>query len=234
MKVFKSKTGPVREQPFFKQQEIEDICISELQKLNFLPKKPEPIRIDRFIEKRFNITPRYEDLNDGILGFTKFGSNGVEEIYIAKSLEMEGTEVSDRRVRTTLAHEAGHGLLHSYIFALGKGVPSLFNNEQPDEPKILCREVVGTPSISRRYDGRWWEYQANKMMASLLLPLPLVHEVVKEFLEAKGFFGGGILSEVRRAEAESKLAEIFNVNPIVARLRLQELYPLTNSKQLSL
>ncbi|MBP7898481.1 ImmA/IrrE family metallo-endopeptidase [Candidatus Gracilibacteria bacterium] len=234
MKNLRTSIGPVRERPFFKSQEIEEICLSELKKTDLLPEEPQPIRIDRFIENRFKISPTYEDIGDGILGFTKFGTNGVEEIYVARSLDEEGTDTSNRRIRSTLAHEAGHGLLHAYIFALGAGNPSLFNNEQPTEPKILCREVVGTPSAVRRYDGRWWEYQANKAMAALLLPKPLVQKVVRSFLEARGLLGGEVLSDDKRQEAVRKVSEIFDVNPIVAKFRLEEMYPLTESKQLSL
>lgn len=234
MKNFRAKTGPFAEQPFFKPEEIEETCLNELKKLDLLPVEPSPIRIERFIEKKFGVSEQYEELEEGILGFTKFGKKGVEEIYVARSLDDEGTNVSRRRIRTTLAHEVGHGLLHSQLFALGVGRPTLFNNEQPDEPKILCREVIGTSSRSSKYDGRWWEYQANKAMAALLLPRPLVQEAMKDFLETRGLLGGEVLTDTKREKAIFKISEIFDVNPIVARFRIADLYPLTSSKQLSL
>jgi hypothetical protein len=86
--------------------------MDELIAAEILPNNPEPIRIDRFIEKKFGISAEYEDLGDGILGMTQFGSKGVARIIVARSLDEEGTEVAARQIRTTLAHEAGHGLLH--------------------------------------------------------------------------------------------------------------------------
>jgi len=234
MKNIRSKSGPTKQKPFFKSEEIEEICTSELKKFNLFPSKPEPIRIERFIEKKFGVTPIYVDVDPGILGFTKFGTKGVQEIYIAKSLDDEGSQISSRRIRTTLAHEAGHGLLHSHIFALGKGNPGLFNDEQPDEPKILCREVIGTQSINKKYDGRWWEYQANKAMAALLLPKALVYEAMRPYMEKRGLLGGEVLDESKRNEAISFLSDIFDINPIVVRYRLEDLFPLTNSLQMSL
>lgn len=234
MKTFSPKNNPTIQRPFFRQEEIEELCLAELKKADLLPAKPEPIRIDRFIEIKFGISPIYEDLEDGILGFTKFGKNGVEKVYVTSSLDEEGTVVAERRVRTTLAHEAGHGLLHAHLFVLGKGIPTLFNNEQPDEPTILCREVASIPTSSNKYDGRWWEYQANKAMGCLLLPKPLVEIAIAKFFKSEGLLGAKKLGLYEREEAVTELSEIFDVNPIVARLRLEELYPLTDLLQRSL
>src|SRR5215469_3466455 len=119
MKNFRSKSGPFREQPYYALSEIEAICTDELQKLSLLPLEPSPIRIDRFVEKRFQVQPRYENLPRGLLGFTRFGPKGVEEVVVSKALDDEGTQSAERRLRTTLAHESGHGLLHAHLFALG-------------------------------------------------------------------------------------------------------------------
>jgi hypothetical protein len=141
MRTYRSKAGPFAEQPFYEPFEIESICVDELQKLNLYPSDPAPIRIDRFIEKRFGVAPTYEDLPHGLLGFTLFGEKGVEKIVVAKSLDDEGTRPAERRLRTTLAHEAGHGLLHAHLFVLGSRPDSLFGDGLAhDAQKILCRE----------------------------------------------------------------------------------------------
>jgi len=114
MKNLRAKSGPFSERIYYPDQEIESICSDELAKVGLLPAEPSPIRIDRFIEKRFQVTPSYEDLVDGVLGLTRFGSRGVHEVVISKVLETERTQVAERRIRSTLAHEAGHGLLHAH------------------------------------------------------------------------------------------------------------------------
>jgi len=101
MKTFRAKTGPFAERPFYEAAEIESICAEELQKLKLYPSDPAPIRIDRFIEKRFGIQPTYEDLPKGLLGFTRFGAKGVAEIVVAKVLDEEGTVTAERRLRST-------------------------------------------------------------------------------------------------------------------------------------
>ncbi len=231
MKNVRAQNGPVKTKPYFKKGEIESICLDELKKLDLLPSEPAPIRIDRFIEKKFGITHDYQDMPDGILGYTRFGRNGVEEIHIARSLDEEGTNSSSRRVRTTLAHEAGHGLLHAYLFALGKGNKKLFDDTQTDEPKILCRDIVGSQEGTTKYSGQWWEYQANKAMVGLLLPKVLVQKLMNQFLGTTGLFGVEVLSPEQRSEAIKKISDTFDVNPIVAKFYLQEMYPLTEAQK---
>jgi len=237
MKTFRAKTGPFTEQPFYKPAEVESICTEELQKLKLYPSDPAPIRIDRFIEKRFGVQPMYEDLPKGILGFTRFGTKGVAEIVVAKALDEEGTIPAERRLRTTLAHEGGHGLLHAHLFAFGTRPDSLFGDGlASDAPKILCRDegVSGIVLAKKKPPYRWWEFQANQAMGALLLPKALVEKAVASILVSQGVLGLPTLLSNRREQAVRLLAETFNVNPIVARIRVDALYPVAAAKQLTL
>jgi hypothetical protein len=228
MKTFRSKSGPFAERPHFEPSEIDRICIDELRKLNLLPQSPLAIRIDRFVEKRFGTAPVYEDLPDGVLGFTQFGKKGVEAIVISAALDAERGKVAERRVRSTLAHEAGHGLLHAYLFALDEKPQHLFDADSQADHKILCRDVQGQGEEQkpRAYDGRWWEFQANRAIGGLLCPIPLVQLAIVPYLVASGSLGAVALDESRRDVAIRNLADIFDVNPIVAKIRLNEIYPL--------
>ncbi len=219
--------------PYFKPSQIDQTCADELRKADLLPSAPAAVRIDRFIEKRFGVSPQYEDLPHGVLGFTKFNKNGVEAIVISAALDAQGGKVAQRRVRTTLAHEAGHGLLHAYLFALDDKPLHLFDKESHTEHQILCRDVPDEEQKPRRYDGRWWEFQANRAMGGLLCPRALVHEAIRPFLVPSGMLGVEILDEKRREEAIRTLADIFDVNPVVARIRTNELYP-AETRQLRL
>ena len=238
MKNFPTQTGSFMEKPFFKPEDFERICQDELEQHGLLPPDPAPVRIDRFVEKRFNIQPSYEDLPVGLLGFTLFGPDGVEEIVVSKALDEEGTQSAERRLRTTLAHESGHGLLHAHLFALGTRPDSLFGDAFDDRaPKILCRSggVAGseTPSMRRpRY--QWWEYQANQAMGVLLLPKALVQTALATFLVPQGVLGMPVLPGNRRDGAIRLLADTFDVNPVVARLRLEAMFPVVAEGQLTL
>jgi len=223
MKPFLS--GPSSKQPYFTPSQIEQICCDELRKEGLFPDAPEAIRIDRFIEKRFRVSPQYEDLPAGVLGFTRFGKSGVKAVVISAALDGEGGKVAERRVRTTMAHEAGHGLLHAHLFALDEIPLHLFDKDSHSGDQILCRDVQGEELKASRYDGRWWEFQANRAMGGLLCPRPLVQEAMKPFLTPAGLLGIEVLDEKHREESVRRLADIFDVNPVVARIRVNELFP---------
>lgn len=223
------------EQPFFTDAEIDRIGVEELMGVNLLPSRPEPIRIERFVEKRFGLSRvSYEDLPASVLGYTEFGSNGVQAVFVSRSLSEEGSRVAERRVNSTLAHEAGHGLLHAYLFMLDSFPTGLFENDKDVTPaKILCRD---DPPVAKRstYDGRWWEYQANRMIGALLLPKPLALAALEPYLSPVGQLGVPTLSDTRRGIAARKLAELFDVNTPVAEIRLAGLCPRSSVDQLTL
>lgn len=232
MNVYRTHKGPFKERPYFKDQEIETICADELKSVGLFPATPSPIRIDRFIEKRFGVVPSYEDLGKGILGLTRFGKNGVEEIIVSKFLEETESIVAERRIRTTLAHEGGHGIFHAHLFVLGAEEKPLFGDfSDPVAPKVLCRDEG---EASTTYNGQWWEYQANRAIGALLLPKTLVEEALDAFLAPAGMMGLKVFDEARFEEAVSLLVDIFNVNPVVARIRIRQVFPAPTPGQLTL
>ncbi|MBI4838575.1 MAG: hypothetical protein HY806_05425 [Nitrospirae bacterium] len=238
MRTYRTTSSPFTEKPFYTPDEVEQICVDSLQSVNLLPSEPQPIRIERFIEKQFKIYPTYEDLPEGVLGCIAFTTNGVKGIIISKSLSEEANKIAERRINTTLAHEAGHALLHTHLFVLGQKPESLFgNNVDSRKPKILCRNdaIQGIRSYKEiRYDGRWWEYQANFAIGPLLLPRSLIMISLEPFLVKMGMLEIPILNRGRQEEAVKTVAETFDVNPIVAKIRLDMLFPPSKDGQLTL
>jgi hypothetical protein len=238
MKTYRATSGPFAERTFFSPEEIDNICADELRKVGLFPQDPKPVRIDRFIEKRFGIVHKYADLPEDILGCAKFGSKGVQEIVISNSLVEENSKASERRVNSTLAHESGHGLLHAYLFALAKPSQGLFQ-EGLDfvEQRILCRKdtVDGILEHPKRNRGtQWWEIQANMAIGGLLLPRDLVLNALEPYLVEQGSLGAKVLDFARKESAARHLAEVFDVNPIVAKIRIEGMFPANYEKQLSL
>jgi hypothetical protein len=214
-------SGPFPFQLYFEDLgEIDEICFEALKRQSLLPSSPAPIRIERFVEKEFKTALRYEDLGPDNLGCIVFNPSGaVEAIVISRFLEEQNTIPARRRARSTVAHEAGHGLLHGSLFIDGN-FPDLGENQR----RILCRSediLVETP---RSYRGRWWEFQANQAIGSLLLPRLLVNA----FLDQSGIepdsSGNRTLSPAQRESLAKKAAVVFDVNPIVARIRLDSFF----------
>jgi hypothetical protein len=222
MRKVPTPSGPFAFQLYFDDLgEIDEICLEALKSQSLLPSKPAPVRIERFVEKQFRTPLRYEDLGPDNLGCTIFNSSGaVEAILVSRSLEEQNTTPARRRVRSTVAHEAGHGLLHGPLF-IGDNFPDRGENQR----RILCRSEDILVETQRSYRGRWWEFQANQAIGSLLLPRLLVNA----FLDQSGIevdsSGSRSLTPAQRESLAKKAAVTFDVNPIVARIRLDSLFP---------
>jgi hypothetical protein len=106
MKISRATTGRFQIRLSFSTEEIDDICLEALEKSGYMPKKPEAVRVDRFVEKYFQCNAGYEDLPQGAMGYTLFNEKGkVLEVRVSNKLE-DGKQSSERRVRSTWAHEA--------------------------------------------------------------------------------------------------------------------------------
>lgn len=226
MKTFRPRGGPFHERPFYEAYEIEEICSAELKKAGLYPSDPAPVRIERFVEKRFGISVAYEDLLEGFLGYSRFGSRGLESVVVSRILIEDNSQSAQRRANTTIAHEVGHALLHAHLFVLGAPQPTLFGGEVTT-PKILCRsESVTGHTHAKKYDGRWWEFQANQAIGPLLLPRDLVGRAMAPFLQTVGLLQAyQQISHEQEDQAVTVISDTFDVNPVVARIRLAELYP---------
>lgn len=234
MKEFRTKDGPFPLRLLYEPREIDDICLDALKKAKLLPNDPEPIKIDLLLEKYFEVPVIYEDIGEGVMGSTVFNSIGaVTGFTIAPWIEEEGTPTAERRVRSTLAHEGGHGLLHPKLFMADQTADMFGHSSGDHRPRnFLCRSTDITPGAAAtpKYDGRWWEWQANRAIGGLLLPRPTVRKLVTPYLEETAF--GPRLKEALRAKAEKEVAETLDVNPVVARIRLEEMF--SREKQASL
>ncbi|MBI4220653.1 MAG: ImmA/IrrE family metallo-endopeptidase [Chloroflexi bacterium] len=225
MKTFRDNRGPFKERPYYELADIEAICGDELRSVGLLPLEPAPVRIDRFLEKRFGITAAFEDLPAGLLGYSRFGGKRLEAIVVSRLLAEDPSTPAERRVTTTLAHEAGHALLHGHLFAFGAPQKGLFAGAATGA-KLLCRnESVPGMTAKAAYDGKWWEFQANQAIGALLLPRFLVERALQPFLAVVGTLGGVQLPDEQRRAAMTRLAETFEVNPAVVRIRLDQIYP---------
>ena len=216
------RSAPRNARLYFPGNEIERICLQMLESVDLLPREPEPIRIERFLEKRFGVVPDYRDLGHTVLGVTQFSDGEVQGVFVNRFLDGEDGSVRERRLRTTLAHEAGHCILHANLFKSDTATqPMCIDWTEPERPRAACREVGA--SAAGRYKGDWFEYQANRAIGGLLLPKPLVELAVEPFMKTTGW-GLKMFDHAKAEGAELRIAEVFNVNPIVARIRITDIF----------
>ena len=103
MRKVPTPSGPFPFQLYFEDLgEIDEICLEALKTQSLLPSRPEPIRIERFVEKQFKTALIYEDLGPEHLGCIIFNTSGtIEAILVSRSLEEQNTIPARRRVRST-------------------------------------------------------------------------------------------------------------------------------------
>ena len=170
----------------------------------------------------------YVDLPANVLGCTLFSEDGAVRIEVSRSLsdEAEVDRLARRRLRTTLAHECGHVVCHQSLFMQDTEALSLFSAQQigssaSQRPPIMCRSegmsVTG-------YSGEWWEFQANRCMAALLLPRKMVGDSVRRRLADGGFKTGEdcIHGGVGQLLIE-QIADEYDVSQTATLYRLQAL-----------
>jgi len=83
----------------------------------------------------------------------------------------------------------------------------------------MCRaDTVGNAG----YNGEWWEFQANKCMAALLLPKHMFAESTKKRLSDGGFLSGEDCLKQGHAELlVRELADEYDVSQTATLYRLQ-------------
>lgn len=223
MKRFPTSEGPFPTRLYYSDHEIEEICSTALAETNLLPTEPGPIRIDRFIEKKFGVQIVYEPLKKGVLGFTVFNSKGVESVHIAPPTgESQLFVQEDRRINSTLAHEAGHCLMHTelYLERFAKGT-AFEDHPNVTQDRILCRdEQPNVQTRQRRYAGEWWEFQANRAIGALLIPKQLFLTFMQPFLKQSGTTLIPRLPIKTQRQAIEAASRVFDVNQMVVRVRL--------------
>lgn len=215
---------PFGKRLYYKKKEINRICCQALRETECLPAIPQPIEIELFVEKYFNCSVAYRSLDPGVLGCTAFDANGkVSMIAISRNLFDTGSG-DRRRAWATIAHEAGHGLLHGRLFVGEIEEHPLFEDHiDRRRRRILCRkDDLGNRSGG--YHGKWWEWQANQAIGGLLLPTNLVLECLGPLLKPVGTMGVSTLPTPIPEEVVQLVATKFEVNPVVAQIRLSELF----------
>jgi hypothetical protein len=239
MKLIPLPTGPFRKWPFFQPHEIEQMAADDLRAHQLLPDRPREVDVDSLVQKQFGFSPTYLDPGEGILGYIRFGPREPEVIIIAETLAEIGSDTTEHRRRSTLAHEIGHGRLHAGPFtelvqAKRAGCATEYVRA-PDtqHPAFACRtadireqETAGAPALSGLAAWeRMAEWQANRYMAAVLTPARLVRLAVGESLGATEAHTKIALDEAQRTRLAPHISRLFNVSRQLAACRLAELFP---------
>jgi hypothetical protein len=170
MKEVRDNTGRFEMRPHYEPKELDRLF--EKRVADFFRashgKIPTPITTDdltRLIEQDTSDFDPGSDLShygEGVEGVTEFPKNGKPRVRIASELAYD--EARENRYRTTLTHELGHVLLHTYLFQL---------QDAANRQQVCKREtIVGAKQID------WIEWQAGYACGAILMPASLIRQRV--------------------------------------------------------
>ena len=172
--------------------------------------------LTQLLERHTSVLNLFATLDEGIEGMTTmFGNECRPQVEIAAELSRQWFR--ENRLRTTLAHELAHVLLHAPLWraqCLAAG--------QPGEARIaqVCRRetVEDQGSRSDRIDRVEW--QARYLGGALLMPKRRLDRLVGRFLST---FSTAPVLVAGSAEAEELVERVsigFRVSRDAARVRL--------------
>ena len=188
MKEYRSATGERR--LWFDEDEIEWMMEDELRKASLFPCLAHPVvDLQSLLEIHLGVKlDVHAVLDDGVLGVTEFLGGKKPLVSINRNLtstaETEGAPSGILgRWRATMAHEAGHVVLHRALVEVPFEQGSFFTKTTKEPGRSLFRCLKRDVSFRRgSYD--WKEVQANRGMAALLMPARVCQEIVMDIVKA--------------------------------------------------
>jgi IrrE N-terminal-like domain len=216
----RDRSGRMAYRLWYEEAEIDSIMEDELRRAGSPRIGAGAVDIDLFIERHLRISPQFEALPRGVQGATDFFPDGSVEMRISATLSSRAAEMepgAENLMRTTLAHEAAHVLLHRVLFL--RQPDALFEGDT--SRRELCRDVR---PVGKSYSGEWWEWQANRGMGALLMPRSEVASHARAERSGGHEDTGALINSV---------AEMFLVSREAARLRLEQLAVSTDPHQVS-
>ena len=241
MKEYRSAGGERR--LWFEEDEIEHIMDDELYKADLFPDSTHPsVDIESFLEMHLGVKlDLYAELEPDVLGETRFIRKSRPLVLIHRDLtsEVEGMRASSGqagRWRATLAHEAAHVTLHRMLFEVPFEQEPLFAAGTPFTPSLL-RCLKRNVSFSR-VPSDWREVQANRGMASLLMPKRHFSALVRtvagvtnanDLLAKPPVVGSNALDDLIR-----EISSLCGVSMEAVRIRFETLGIVRHENQLAL
>lgn len=221
MKLIRDNMHGFQERPHYEPAELD--IIFERAVTTFLMNKHGkaefPITTDDLtvlIEQDVSTLDQYADLTsygNGVEGMTEFLRGGKKPIVRIS----ETVHRYENRLRTTLTHEYGHVVLHSYLFALAERQLKLGTNQKPNAIYCYRDNMLG----ARKTD--WMEWQAGYASGAALIPKTYVIKVVAAIQERMGIYGTVPAESANGKALISAVADGFRVSRDAAEVRLKVL-----------
>jgi hypothetical protein len=231
MKMIADPTGRFRERPFYEPDELDRDCEKTLSAFlrDIHGKVAFPVVTDdltKLIERHVEDLDPYADLSgygQGVEGVTEFRPHHKPTVRIAAALSNE--TFRENRLRTTLTHELGHVLYHTWLFDQRHGGSLFPLPARTDDVQVCKRDtMLDAPQTD------WMEWQAGHVCGAFLMPISRIRKLIEdtarttpppalEPITAETAFGRALIDSV---------IDRFAVSREAAEVRLRRLNALTS------
>jgi hypothetical protein len=221
MKSVRDTVHGFQERPHYEPSDLDTMF--ERAVTSFLNKKygvaDFPISTDdlaTLIEQEVSDLDQYADLTPygaGVEGMTEFARGKKPLVRVSETVHRV-----ENRLRTTLTHEYGHVVLHTYLFAMAERQLKLAPNQKPNA--IYCyRDNMVT---AKKVD--WMEWQAGYASGAALMPKSYVTKVIAGVQERMGIYGPVLRDSKNGRALVAAIVDSFQVSREAAEVRLKVLH----------
>lgn len=175
-----------------------------------------PITVDdltTLIEDHVAHIDLYEDISSygtGVEGLTEFAVGCKPTVLIAPELSESRNQ---NRLKSTLAHELGHVILHDPMFQ-SKNQEGLFDS------KVVVRQVSYRDGDVTESQGDLFEFQAWFFCRALLMPATEVQRLLQDLRTSENCYSDIWAESDLGTLAIQKLATHFGVSTALAKIHL--------------
>jgi len=182
LKLIADNTGRFIDRPFYEPAELDVECEKVMSQFlrSVYSKVDYPVSTDdltKLIERHVDDFDSYADLTakygEGVEGVTEFRPGKKPIVRIHEILASDDSR--ENRLRTTLTHELGHVLFHTWLFDR-RSAPSLLPPKPRADDVQVCKRdnLINAPQLD------WMEWQAGHACGALLMPVSRVRKVAQE------------------------------------------------------
>jgi hypothetical protein len=216
VKMIPDRTGRFRERPYYELSELEErseqaITAFLRQRYGF-DRSPVPTEAFTVLIERdatdLDLSATLSDKEHDVFGVTYFLRGKKPHVRILRELWEQSWRVN--RLRTTLAHEYGHVLLHTWLY------------DRPDAPlgPQTCYSRTMLPTVGV---VDWMEWQAGYVSGALLMPQTFIGREVNVYFRSREISSSVARDSREAAELAQRISLIFEVSSEAAAVRLSQL-----------
>jgi Zn-dependent peptidase ImmA (M78 family) len=220
MKMVPDRTGRFKKRPHWQLSELEHKCEEAItaflrQRYGFyripVPTEALTMLIERDAAE-LDLEKNLSDATYEVFGYTEFERGRKPLVRIARELWEQRHR--NNRLRTTLAHEYGHVMLHTW----------LYDQYGTTSGPQLCYWHSMLPT-NRVVD--WMEWQAGYASGALLMPESFMRRAVEAYFQGRKEHSPVAKTSREAAELSDRISFAFDVSVEAATVRLSQLGYLT-------